>query len=82
MPEAVGSTGNYQHDEFNGAWYAKYTMGPVSIGYAKGYLATAIGATADVLESIESTKYSVAANINDNFSISGVISFRFNIFTP
>jgi len=54
----------------SGAYYATYSTGPVSIGYAKGYLATAIGATADVLESIESTKMSVAANINDNFSIS------------
>ncbi|MDC0385149.1 hypothetical protein OAM06_00425 [Pelagibacteraceae bacterium] len=68
--EWSGVTGATFQSPESGAYYATYATGPVSIGYAKGYLATAIGATADVLESIESTKYSVAANINDNFSIS------------
>ena len=54
----------------SGAYYATYSAGPVSVGYAKGYLATAIGTVSDILESIESTKYSIAANVNDNFSIS------------
>lgn len=54
----------------SGAYYATYAAGPVSVGYAKGYLATAIGTVSDILESIESTKYSIAANVNDNFSIS------------
>jgi hypothetical protein len=54
----------------SGAYYATYAAGPVIIGYAKGYIATAIGASADVLESMESTKYSVAANVNDNLSVS------------
>ena len=68
--EWSGVTGATFQSPESGAYYATYSTGPVSIGYAKGYLATAIGATADVLESIESTKYSVAANVNDNFSIS------------
>ena len=37
VPQTVTSSGNYEHDEFNGAWYAKYTMGPVSIGYSEFY---------------------------------------------
>ena len=32
------STGQQISDEFNGAWYAKYTMGPVSIGYSETYM--------------------------------------------
>ena len=31
-------SGNYETDEFNGAWYAKYSMGPVSIGYSESYM--------------------------------------------
>ena len=44
----------------------------VSLGYSKSFLATALDedVSSDFLESIEATKYSIAANINDNFSIS------------
>ena len=38
VPQVAGATGNYEHDEFNGAWYAKYSMGPVSIGYSETYM--------------------------------------------
>ena len=38
VPKAAAATGNYEHDEFNGAWYAKYSMGPVSIGYSETYM--------------------------------------------
>ena len=38
VPFTVGSSGNYEHDEFNGVWYAKYSMGPVSIGYSESYM--------------------------------------------
>ena len=54
----------------SGAYYLTYAFGPATIGYSKGYLATAIGASADVLESIESTKYSISANVSDDLSIS------------
>jgi hypothetical protein len=63
----VGAT--FQSPE-SGAYYLTYAFGPATIGYAKGYLATAIGASADVLESIESTKYSISANVSDDLSIS------------
>ena len=79
-PEATSGTGNYQSDEFNGAWYAKYTMGPVSVGYSEFYF------DAGVTQAPESTtaakthrtaggiytgdQMSIAFNVNDNMSIS------------
>jgi hypothetical protein len=56
----------------SGAYYATYAFGPATIGYSKGFAATALatGAGATLLESIESTKMSISANINDNFSVS------------
>ena len=55
----------------SGSYYGTYTAGMFSLGYSKSYLATMIqGSGADALESIETTKYSIAANINDDFSIS------------
>jgi len=80
VPYTAGATGNYQTDEFNGAWYAKYTMGPVSIGYSEFYFDG--GVTQDV-ESVNAAKVhrtaggifdgdsmSIAFNVNDNMSIS------------
>ena len=82
MPEAAASSGNYQHDEFNGAWYATYTMGPVSIGYSETYLD---GGVTQALTSEKTTsakaertaggiftgeQMSIAFNVNDNMSIS------------
>jgi len=65
-----GQLDNEQEAE-SGSYYGTISVGMVSIGYSKSYLATMIqGAGADALESIEGTKYSIAANINDNFSIS------------
>ena len=81
VPQATAGTGNYQHDEFNGAWYAKYTMGPVSIGYSETYADA--GITADDSNTVNSAKtrrsgggiytsesMSIAFNVNDNMSIS------------
>ena len=67
-------------DEFNGTWYAKYSAGPVSIGYQQSYLdagqaavSTAI-TTAKVVRTagglFEETQMSIAFNVNDNVSIS------------
>ena len=80
-PFAVSGTGNYPHDEFNGVWYAKYTMGPVSIGYSESYLDA--GVTRDDSSTVNSAKnlrtaggiftgeqMSIAFNVNDNMSIS------------
>ena len=67
-------------DEFNGAWYAKYTMGPVSIGYSETYvdngIATAMTNTTSAQGERTSAgifldeQMSIAFNVNDNMSIS------------
>ena len=80
VPYTATATGNYPHDEFNGVWYAKYSMGPVSIGYSESYMDG--GVTAD-LENPTASKaertaggiftgeqMSIAFNVNDNMSIS------------
>ena len=80
VPYTAAATGNYQGDEFNGAWYAKYSMGPVSIGYSEFYM------DAGVTQAVESPntakthrtaggifdgeQMSIAFNVNDNMSIS------------
>ena len=65
-----GQLTNEQEAE-SGSYYGTYTAGVISIGYSKSYLATMIqGAGVDALESIEATKYSIAANVNDDISIS------------
>jgi len=80
VPYTAGGTGNYETDEFNGAWYAKYNFGPVSVGYSEFYFDA--GVTQDV-ESANTAKVhrtaggifdgdqmSIAFNVNDNMSIS------------
>jgi len=79
-PFTVASTGQYEGDEFNGVWYAKYSMGPISIGYSESYM------DAGVTQAVETTttakaertaggiftgeQMSIAFNVNDNMSIS------------
>ena len=81
VPFTAASTGNYETDEFNGAWYAKYTMGPVSIGYSESYMdagvteaatATTTAAKAERTASglFEGEQMSIAFNVNENLSIS------------
>ena len=68
-------------DEFNGAWYANYTMGPVSIGYSEFYVDAGVTQTAVVATDApktlrtsagftEGNQIGIAFNVNDNFSIS------------
>ena len=65
-----GQLSNEQEAE-SGSYYGTYAAGMFSVGYSKSYLATMIqGVGVDALESIETTKYSIAANVNDDFSIS------------
>ena len=55
----------------SGSWYLTYAVGPTTVGYSRSYLATAIGdITSDRIESIEAKKYSIAFNVNDDFSVS------------
>ena len=67
-------------DEFNGTWYAKYSAGPVSIGYQQSYLDAGRAATATATTTakvvrtagglFEETQMSIAFNVNDNVTIS------------
>ena len=68
-------------DEFNGVWYAKYSMGPVSIGYSEFYVDAGVTESAPVAtDSVktlrtaggftEGNQMGIAFNINDNLSVS------------
>jgi len=71
-------------DEFNGVWYAKYSMGPVSIGYSESYFDNGVSAsggpiatgTAKTLRGstmggfFEGSSIGIAFNVNDNLSLS------------
>jgi len=72
-------------DEFNGAWYAKYTMGPVSIGYSETYFDAGVVQTAVKTVNAAKTRrtaggiyedeqMSIAFNVNDNMSISYTVA--------
>jgi len=68
-------------DAFEGVWYAKYSYGPVSVGYSESYLDSGLN-TADVAATtakaldrsasgiFETESMSIAYNVNDNLSIS------------
>jgi len=80
VPQIAAATGNYETDEFNGVWYAKYSMGPVSIGYSEFYLDAGVTSavvttnTAKTRRSggglYDGEQMSIAFNVNDNMSIS------------
>ena len=75
--------GDDQRDSFEGVWYAKYSMGPVSIGYSESYLENGTADTNNTAEAataaktvrtatgiFESNSISIAFNVNDNLSVS------------
>ena len=69
-------------DEFNGVWYAKFSMGPVSVGYSESYadagVTSAISTTSTTTAKTRRSggglytgeQMSIAFNVNDNMSIS------------
>ena len=76
-----GTTQDAVQDEFNGVWYAKYSFGPVSIGYSESYLDSGVSetqtvgtTTAKTLRTsggiFEGEQIGIAFNVNDNLSIS------------
>ena len=66
-----GQRATLDQEAESGSYYGTYSVGMVSLGYSKSFLATQMAeATTDFVESLEATKYSIAANVNDNFSIS------------
>jgi outer membrane protein OmpU len=77
---AVAGT-DASRDVFDGVWYAKYSFGPVSIGYSESYqdqgLPTTDSAAATAAKTVrvaggffESDSISVAFNVNDDLSVS------------
>jgi hypothetical protein len=79
--EPSSVAGKRAHDEFNGSWYAKYTMGSVSFGYSEAHYDSGISAasvtaatTAKTVGTsaghFDNTQMSIAFNVNDNLSIS------------
>jgi len=80
-PFATSASGQHESDEFNGAWYAKYSFGPVSIGYSESYMDAGVtqGSTTTTNTAknertaaglFEGEQMSIAFNVNDNLSIS------------
>ena len=67
-------------DEFNGVWYAKYSFGPVSIGYSEFYIDSGVTGTAEATNAAkvlrtaagfqEGHQIGIAFNVNDNLSVS------------
>ena len=76
------STGSTKvRDAFEGVWYAKYSVGPVSFGYSESYLDSGLNAaggdnaatakTVRLASGIfEGEQFSVAFNVNENLSVS------------
>jgi hypothetical protein len=79
-PKSNTTTGQEEGDEFNGAWYVKYSMGPVSIGYSETYMDGGVTATNEDTTASKTERsaggiftgeqLSIAFNVNDNLSIS------------
>ena len=78
-PAAAGA--DSVSDEFNGVWYAKYSFGPVSIGYSESYVDSGVSEASTVATTsaktlrtaggiMEGTQIGIAFNVNDNLSIS------------
>jgi len=77
-PVAAGS--DAVRDAFEGVWYAKYSFGPVSIGYSESYLDSGVTGAAEAITAakvvrtaagiFESESMSVAFNMNENLSLS------------
>ena len=78
MPKAADGDAN--SDAFGGVWYAKYSMGPVSIGYSESYLDQGRNGAAEATTAakvvrtaagiFESDSISIAFNVNDDLSVS------------
>ena len=75
---ALMATG--QKDAFEGVWYAKYSMGPVTVGYSQSYLDSGVVETGEAITAVKAVRtasgvfdaesMSIAFNMNDNVSVS------------
>ena len=79
--ERTANAGNVvSNDAWEGVWYAKYSFGPVSIGYSESHLdsalpiaataATAAKAVRGASGLFDSQSMSIAFNVNENLSVS------------
>jgi len=69
-----------QQDAFEGSWYAKYSMGPVSFGYQESYADSGVTTAAEATGTnktfdsaggyFSANLMSIAFNVNDNLSVS------------
>ena len=68
-------------DQFQGVWYANYSIGPVSVGYSQSYYDAGKDTTAATAKTaaktvgtaggiFEATQMSISFKVNDNFSLS------------
>jgi outer membrane protein OmpU len=77
---AATTTGNKNEDAFDGTWYAKWSNGPVSIGYQTAYIDRGASGSAaantgskyvtTAAGQFESELMSIAFNVNENLSLS------------
>lgn len=65
-----GSTGDTGQEAEGGAWYAKYAINNVELGYSKSYVALPNAKTATVYESVFGHKYSALIAVNDDLKVS------------
>ena len=56
-------------EQESGAYYVKYDIGSVGLGYSKAYYAPQT-ASAQTVEYYDQTNYSIAFNVNENLSVS------------
>ena len=67
---ATSEEGAIAQNPESGSAFAKYAFGPATVAYGKAWIAPAIAkVTTDSVEFFENTKYSIAVNANENFSV-------------
>tara|TARA_B100001093_G_scaffold337884_1_gene322649 strand:+ start:5772 stop:6845 length:1074 start_codon:yes stop_codon:yes gene_type:complete len=77
---AANASTDADGDVFEGVWYAKYSFGPVSVGYSQSYLDQGVTGAAAATTAAKTVRtaaglfemetMSIAFNVNDNLSIS------------
>ena len=67
---ATSPEGPIAQNPESGSAFAKYAFGPATVAYGKAWIAPAIATViTDSVEFFENTKYSIAVNANENFSV-------------
>lgn len=67
---AASPEGAIAQNPESGSAFAKYVFGPATVAYGKAWIAPAIAMVeTNSVEFFENTKYSIAVNANENFSV-------------